>query len=448
MVEVAIPTGGAADASKDEQATLKHGTLSLFDSTMIATASVAPAYSLAATMGLMVGAVGLQSPAAVLVSFVPAFFIAMAYYFLTRQDPNCGASYTWISRTLNPHLGWFTGWVQTAASILFCAAAPILAGSNTLALLNNLGWISSDAANNSKLVAFVGFLWLLLVTAMVVRGIRLTANFQWVMVGIEYVLVLGFSIAAFIKVAALHPAGSRGFSIDWFNPFQLSGLSGLAAGAVLGVFFFWGWDTAANLNEETEDGAPTKQGANALFYFGAQVFPAPWSYAIVLAVLASTVATTQTTLLPATRLTFSMSRDDVFPPVFGLVHRKWQTPYIGTMIVAAISAVGIILTTFSSSINTTFQGIISNIGVLVAFYYAVTGIACAWAFRKVLFKSPSYLILAGILPTIGGVFLFWVGYQVVAQAGFGTSLPVLISLILGLPLVILTMILTKSDFFS
>jgi amino acid transporter len=482
MTDIAVPVGKAAGAGMgaEETAHLKHGTLSLFDSTMIATASVAPAYSLAATMGLMVAAVGLQAPAAVLVSFVPVFFIAMAYYFLNRQRPNCGASYTWISRTLNPHLGWFTGWVQTAASILFCAAAPILAGSNTLALLNNIGWISSDAANNSKLVALVGFLWLLLVTAMVVRGIRLTANFQWVMVGIEYVLVLGFSIAAFIKVATLHPAGSRGFSIDWFNPFQLSGLSGLAAGAVLGVFFFWGWDTAANLNEETEDGATTpgnagiismlvllvlfmvacsamealvppdvlaKQGANALFYFGTQVFPAPWSYAIVLAVLASTVATTQTTLLPATRLTLSMSRDAVFPPVFGLIHRSWHTPYVGTMIVAALAVVGILVTTLSSSVNTTFQGIISNIGVLVAFYYGVTGIACAWAFRKALFKSPRILILAGLLPLIGGIFLFWIGYEVVASAGFTQSLPVLISMAIGIPLLILTIVLTKSDFF-
>jgi len=481
MADVAVPTVDAGGASETQQAELKHGTLSLFDSTMIATASVAPAYSLAATIGLLVAAVGLQAPAAILVSFFPVFFIALAYYFMNKQDPNCGASYTWVSRTLSPHLGWFTGWVQTAASILFCIAAPLLAGSNTLALMNNLGWISSDAASNSKLVALVGFIWLVLVTAMVVRGIRLTANFQWVMVGIEYLLVLGFSIAAFIKIAAVHPAGSQGVSLDWFNPFSLSGLSGLAAGCVLGVFFFWGWDTAANLNEESENAETTpgnagiismfilllifmvassavealvpadklsKEGANALFYFATQVFPAPWSYAMVLAVLASTVATTQTTLLPATRLTFSMSRDDVFPPVFGLVHRKWQTPYIGTMIVAAISAVGIILTTLSSSINTTFQGIISNIGVLVAFYYAVTGIACAWAYRKVLLKSPRILVLAGILPTIGGVFLFWVGYQVVAQAGFGTSLPVLISLILGLPLVILTMVLTKSDFFS
>jgi amino acid transporter len=483
MTDIAVPVGKAAGAGMgaEEVAHLKHGTLSLFDSVMIATASVAPAYSLAATMGLMVAAVSLQAPAAVLASFVPVFFIALAYYYLNRQDPNCGASYSWISRTLNPHLGWFTGWVQTAASVLFCVAAPLLAGSNTLALLNNMGLISSDAAGDSKLVALVGLLWLLLVTAMVVRGIRLTANFQWVMVGIEYLLVLGFSIAAFIKVATLHPAGSRGISLDWFNPFQLSGLAGLAAGAVLGVFFFWGWDTAANLNEETEDADTTpgnaglismvillvlfmvacsamealvpadtlsKQGANALFYFGTQVFPAPWSYAIVLAVLASTVATTQTTLLPATRLTLSMSRDAVFPPVFGLIHRTWHTPYIGTIIVAALSVVGIALTTLSSSVNTTFQGIISNLGVLVAFYYGVTGVACAWAFRKALFKSPRILFLAGILPLIGGLFLFWIGYEVIVTAGFTQSLPVLISGAVGIPLLVLTIVLTKSDFFS
>jgi amino acid transporter len=478
MADVAVPVGGAEAPHTGE---LKHGTLSLFDSTMIATASVAPAYSLAATIGLMVAAVGLQAPAAILVSFFPVFFIALAYYFLNKQDPNCGASYTWISRTLNPHLGWVTGWVQTAASILFCIAAPLLAGSNTLALMNNLGWISAEAASDSKLVALVGFIWLVLVTAMVVRGIRLTANFQWVMVGIEYLLVLGFAIAAFIKIATVHPAGSQNISLDWFNPFSLQGLEGLAAGAVLGVFFFWGWDTAANLNEESDNAETTpgnagiismfillfiflvaaaavealvpadklaKEGPNALFYFATQVFPSPWSYLIVLAVLASTVASTQTTLLPATRLTFSMSRDDVFPPVFGLVHRTWHTPYIGTMIVASIAAAGILLTTFSSSINTTFQGVISNIGVLVAFYYGVTGIACAWAFRRVLFRSPRYLILAGILPVIGAIFLFWVGYQVIVQAGFQTALPVIISLVLGLPLVILTMILTKSDFFS
>src|ERR1700716_1152254 len=239
MADIAAPVVGAPGASTHDEATLKAGTLSLFDSTMIAPASVAPAYSLAATIGLLVAAVGLHAPAAILASFFPVFFIALAYYFLNKQDPNCGASYTWISRTLNPYLGWVTGWVQTAASILFCIAAPLLAGSNTLAFLNSIGWVSAEAAADPKLVAITGFIWLLLVTAMVVRGIRLTANFQWVMVGIEYLLVLGFSIAAFIKIAATHPAGSQSISLDWFNPFSLEGFGALAAGMVLGVFFFW-----------------------------------------------------------------------------------------------------------------------------------------------------------------------------------------------------------------
>jgi amino acid transporter len=483
MADVLVPVGKAAGAGMgaEQTAHLKHGTLSLFDSVMIATASVAPAYSLAATMGLMVIAVGVQAPAAIIASFVPVFFIALAYFFLNRQDPNCGASYTWISRTLNPHIGWFTGWVQTAASVLFCTAAPLLAGANTLSFFNSVGWISTNAASDTRLIAAVGFLWLLLVTAMVVRGIRLTANFQWIMVGIEYLLVLGFSIAAFIKIAAQHPAGSQNISVSWFNPFQLAGLDGLAAGAVLGVFFFWGWDTAANLNEETENAKTTpgnaglismvillvlfmiacsamqalvpadtlsKQGATALTYFAGQVFPAPWSYAILIAVLASTVATTQTTLLPATRLTLSMSRDAVFPPVFGLIHRVWQTPYVGTIIVAGISAIGVWLTAFNGNINSTMTNVVNNIGVLVCFYYGVTGIACAWAFRKALFKSPRILVLAGILPLLGGLALFWVGYEVVKLAGIGPSLPVTIPMVLGLPLLVLTIVLTKSQFFS
>jgi amino acid transporter len=480
MATAATPVAaGAVGAGEDHQ--LKAGTLSLFDSTMIATASVAPAYSMAATIGLLVAAVGLASPAAILVSFFPVLFVALAYYYMNRQDPNCGASYTWISKTVSPYLGWFTGWVQTAASVLFCAAAPVLAGTNTLALLQSLNVVSADTASNTKVIAVVGLLWLFLVTWMVVVGIRMTANFQWVMVAIEYILVIGFSIAALLKIAAVHPSGSQAVAAWWFNPFSLQGISGLAAGAVLGVFFFWGWDTAANLNEESEDADTnpgqagiismfvllvvfmisssavqalvpadtlSKQSSNALFYFSQQVFPAPLSYLMVVAVLASTVATTQTTLLPATRLTFSMARDGVFPRIFGKVHSHWKTPWLGTIIVGGLSTIGILLTTFNSSINSTFQGMISNIGVLVAFYYGVTGLACAWAFRKSLTKPPQMILLAGILPAAAGLFLLWIGYEVVAQAGLSTSLPVLVTLLLGIPLVVLAKLMSKSAFFN
>jgi amino acid transporter len=460
--------------------TLKHDTLSLLDTTAVATASVAPAYSLAATTGLLVAAVGLAAPSAILLSFFPVLFIAVAYYYMNRQEPNCGASYTWISRTVSPFLGWFNGWVQMAASILFCAAAPVLAATNTLALLASLGLVGRDAAGSTWLVAVVALAWLVLVTAIVARGIRLTANFQWALVGIEYVLVLAFAILAFVKIAALHPSGAQAVQLWWFNPFSLRGVGGLAAGAVLGVFFFWGWDTAANLNEESSQsrvvpgqaglismvvlvllflvgasavqalvpaGTITKQGGNALFYFAQQVAPAPWSYLMVVAVLASTVASTQTTLLPATRLTFSMARDHVFPSVFGRVHERFQTPYVGTLIVAAFSAVVIVVTSASATVNTTFQNAVTNIGVLVAVYYGLAGLACAWAFRRSLLQSPLLLLLAGVLPVAGALFLLWVGYQVVAQAGLGPSLPVLLSLGLGLPLLVLAAVQNRTGFF-
>src|SRR5256886_16188050 len=110
-------------AAGAEPVHLRGDTLTLFDSVTVATASVAPAYSLAATIAFLVAAVGLASPAAILVSFVPVLFIAVAYYYMNRQEPNCGASYTWLSRTVSPFLGWFTGWGHTAARVLLCIAA-------------------------------------------------------------------------------------------------------------------------------------------------------------------------------------------------------------------------------------------------------------------------------------------------------------------------------------
>jgi amino acid transporter len=134
MAEIIL---SAPDVVRPPQGGLKAGELNLLDTTAVATASVAPAYSLGTTLFLVVAAtgVGLAAPAAILVSFFPVFFIAMAYSYLNRRDPNCGASYSWIARTVNPHIGWFTGWVQLACNVIFCISAPLFAGSVLLALL-------------------------------------------------------------------------------------------------------------------------------------------------------------------------------------------------------------------------------------------------------------------------------------------------------------------------
>ncbi len=472
---------GMGTLSKADGPTLKADTLNLFDTTAIAVASVAPAYSIAATTFLLIGAVGLGTPAMVIISFLPVLFVAMAYYFMNRRDPDCGASYAWLARTMSPYIGWFNGWVQTAASVIFCVAAPVLAGTNTLALLQALGWISAKTAGSTLLTAIVGLAWLILVSAMVIYGIRLTANFQWVMVLLEYLVVLAFSITGLVRAIASHPAGSRIFSLSWLSPGSVGGYQGLAVGAALGVFLFWGWDTAVNLNEESEESETNpgvagivsmfillviflvnassmesllpvhtviKEGGNALFYFAQRLAPAPLCYLMLLAILSSTVATTQTTLLPASRVTYSMARDGVFPKLFGKISPRFHTPAQGTFVLFLIAGAGVMITTFSPTVSSTFTNLIDQIGVLVAFYYGITGLACAWAYRKILFRSASNLILAGLMPLVGGIFLFWVVYQVIVQGGVGTSLPILITFGLGIPLVIAARFLGRADFFK
>jgi amino acid transporter len=479
-IDIHTPVRGPV-TNAPPQADLRADELSLFDSTVVAISSVAPAYSLAATLSLLFVAAAYAGPAVIVVSFAPVLFIAVAYFYLNRRDPNCGACYAWVSKLVSPSLGWFNGWVQVAASVLFCVAAPMLAGGYTLQFMHSVGWISAATAASTWLTAVIGALWLGAITLITVYGIRWTANAQWVFLVIQYITLLGTSIWGIIKAVVEHPAGAATFRWYWLDPLSIHGYKGLAAGAVLGLFFFWGWDTAVNLNEESKNSNKvpgqagllsmllllfifvlnivsaqvllpatelSRQGANLLFYFAEQVGGRWVGYLMIIAVLSSTVADTQTTLLPAARVTLSMARDGVLPRVFANIHGKFQTPMTGTVILAALALCGIFLRVGSATINSVYGNLINNIGVLVAFYYGATGLACAWSYRRVMFMDLRFFVTGVVLPFLGGVFCFWVGYQVVRQSGVGASAPVLVTFALGGPLVVLARLTSKSGFFQ
>ncbi len=482
MQEVPGPFG-APVPTEDVGVTLKKDTLNLFDSTIVAVSSVAPAYTLAATMALLfitVG-VGYAGPAVIWISFIPVLFIAISYFQLNRRDPNCGASYSWLSKLATPSFGWFNGWVQVATSVLFCISAPIVAGAYTLQLMQQWGWISAASASDIGNQAVVAGIWLALITFICIWGIRWTTNFQWVLLIIEYVAVILFSVWGIIKVAATHPHGSTSFHWSWLSPMSIHGVAALSAGIVLGVFFFWGWDTATNLNEESKNStktpghagiiamfllllifainiiaaqmllperAWTTHGSTILLYFAQQAAGNWAGYVMIIAVLSSTVATTQTTLLPAARITLSMARDRVWPKVFGTIQGKLQTPMVGTLILALVCMFGIVLVSNVSSINTVFANLISNIGVLIAFYYGVTGVTCAWAYRKVAFQRVGFFFSGVLLPLVGGIVLLAVGVKVIVVAGWSGAYPDIIALLLGIPLLFVARFTTTGDFFK
>ncbi|MDQ2942524.1 MAG: APC family permease [Candidatus Dormibacteraeota bacterium] len=451
-----------AGASATTQPQLKKGALGLWDDTIIAVSSTAPAYSIATSLGALAAAVALAGPAAVWLGFIPVTGIAVAYYYLNRADPNCGAAYTWASKALHPSVGFMNGWLVILTDVLFMSFAAPQAGAAMIDLLNawglsNIGEfeISSSVWYANYLGVFFGVLFLGLVTYMVMVGIKVAANFQWVLLSIEYLIVLGFSILGFFK------GGGSGFDLGWLNPLSMGGLSGIAAGVVISVFFYWGWDTTANLNEETEDGTenPGRAGiigmflllvlfllasisiqyvltpqeiqdnsATALTAFANKLVGPQWGSLAILAFLSSTVATLQTTLLPSVRTAFSMGRDGMLGPIWAVVSTTWRTPWLGTLIMGGVSAVIAIASLKLGGLNAIVGAGVTSIGLLVAFYYGVVGISCAVYYRHALTKNVKGFIFAGVYPVLSALSLFalagyliWTDWNASADFAFDAS---------------------------
>ena len=98
--------GAAPGAGAPGSKGLRAGVLGLASTVVIGVSSTAPAYSMAATLGLVVTIAGVHTPGVLIVSFVPMLFIAYAFRELNKVDPDCGTTFTWASRAFGPYVGW------------------------------------------------------------------------------------------------------------------------------------------------------------------------------------------------------------------------------------------------------------------------------------------------------------------------------------------------------
>ena len=114
---------------------LRAGALGLVSSVVIAVSSTAPAYSMAATLGLIVAIVGTRSPGMLVVSFLPMLCIAYAFRELNKVDPDCGTTFTWTTRAFGPWAGWMGGWGIIAADVIVMASLSQIAGQYALLLV-------------------------------------------------------------------------------------------------------------------------------------------------------------------------------------------------------------------------------------------------------------------------------------------------------------------------
>ena len=430
---------------------LKAGALGLVSSVVMGVASTAPAYSLAATLGFVVIAVGgLQAPAVAVVAFVPMLLTSIGYSEMNKADPDCGTTFTWASRAFGPRTGWAGGWAIVAADILVMASLAQVAG---IYVFNLFGSSSVAAQATSWQVLLVGCGWMVVMTYICYRGIEVSARLQRALLGIEIVMLLVLSVVALTRVGTgHHPSVSLHPSVSWLNPFDVPSFNAFISGMTLMLFIYWGWDTAVAVNEETADRTRTPGRAAiistllllvtyALVIFAAQSFagigstgiglgnsdnssdvlsvlgPAVFgghgfgtflSRLLFLMVLSSAAASTQTTILPTARTTLSMAVYGALPKPFAKMHPRYLTPTVSTISMGAASLAVYLLFNYLSGGNV-IPDAVTAIGLYIAFYYGLTAFACVWYYRRTLMSSARNLWLRGILPGAGGLMMYFAG---------------------------------------
>jgi amino acid transporter len=454
-----FPASAPGGATAGGGASLKSNAISFISNVVIGVASTAPGYSLAATLGLVTAVVGFQAPAIMIVAFLPMLCIALAYNYMNRADPDCGTTFSWVTRALGPRAGWMGGWGIIVADVIVMANLSQIAGLYSFQLFGN---------NNPSTLAVttVGVIWIVVMTLICYRGIELSARSQQFLLGAEFVTLMIFAVVALVKVYSEHPAGSVEPDLAWFSPFAIDSTSALISGVLLAVFIYWGWDSGVTVNEETKDSSsapgkaavistlllvgiyvlvsvaavafagPDKLSANSDDVFapiGQAVLGSGLDKLLIIAVLTSAAASTQTTILPTARTSLSMARMGALPRMFGRIHPRYQTPDVSTLLMGAVSIVWYVgLTLVSENI---LADSIAALGLMISFYYGITGFACAVYYRRELTKSVKNFVYVGLLPVLGGVSLGYLFVRSCLELG-KTSAGSTVILGVGGPLVI------------
>jgi amino acid transporter len=300
-------------------------------------------------------------------------------------------------------------------------------------------------------VTIASALWIVAIGAVVAKGIKLSSYLQ-----VGFTLVEVGVLGLFLALAALGraPPPAHAFAAAWltgsgFTPALFAG------GAATALFALSGWDVTANLNEETRDGAHIAGAGSivavaivALLLIGFNVLalwllsgaeighagidivsvvaqkllPYPWDYLAVVAVMLSTIGTLETSILQFTRTLFSMSRDGALHPRYGRLHPVNRTPWLATLVITGLGLCLLFASFRLDGIKTVIGDSIDAVGFQVAFYYGLTGLACAWYFRRTALSGLGKFVFLLLWPLIGVGFCFAVALYSVPSFDLTTNL--------------------------
>jgi basic amino acid/polyamine antiporter, APA family len=450
-------------------------TLGAFDVTMLGVGAIIGAGIFASFGQAAAGGDGLlgAGPALMLsylLTAVACGFAALCYAEIAAMVPIAGSAYTYSYIAFGEVVAWIIGWdltIEYAVGNVYVAAswADYLRSFLRGALgVDFPAWLATDVQTAAKtpaiaavaphigdfVVAFnlPAFLITLLITALLVIGVKESARFNTGMVVFKVTLVLVFIVT-----------GS--FFVDKANwtPFAPNGWNGIWTGASIAFFSYIGFDAVSTTAEETR--VPQKDVprgiigslvictvlyiataavltglvpyqklatadplAHALELLG---FPHLASFMAIGAVVAMT-AVLLAFQLGGSRIFFAMARDGLLPAAFSRVHPRFRTPYIGTLITGGVVSLAPSLLTESQALELT------NIGTLFAFVLVSIGVIVLRLRepdRPRPFKVPGYpvtpllsagcciLLMAGLPASNWWRFAIWLALGLVVYLVYG-----------------------------
>ncbi|RPA12209.1 APC family permease [Gordonia sp. OPL2] len=418
---------------------LRAGSIGLLGNVIIGLSAVAPAYSLAATLGYVVAAVHMKAPAMFVLAFIPMLLVAFAYRELSRDTPDCGTTFTWGTKAFGPWIGWIGGWGLAVSAII------VLANVAEIAAVYLLKFLGLDSLADTLWVkVLLGCLFIAVMTWISIRGIVISERMQAVLMFVQFAVLILASVIALVKVG-LDKAGPQAISpeISWLWPGGLS-QSEIAAAVILCIFIYWGWDACLAIGEETKDPEKTPGRAavitclilvatyvlvayavesfagfgdtgiglnnpdnadDVLTILGEPVAGGVMAAALLLTVSISALSSTQSTILPTARGSLSMAVYKALPERFASIHPRYMTPAFGTAVMGISALVFYLVLSFLS--QNTLGDSIASLGLAVAFYYGITAYSCVWYFRRTLFESARNFFMRGLFPLLGAVAMTW-----------------------------------------
>jgi amino acid transporter len=467
------PATSIPEPSAQAPARLEPNAIGATQDMVIGMANSAPTVSVGLTLATLTAAAAYAVGPVIILTAIPMLIIANAYRRLNLWNANCGASFEWVGRAINPYLGFLTGWLMITGSLVGAISGVVVLAPSVLAIFN-------VAATSTWPNILISTAVILLVLVVAVVGIRITARTQVSMAIVEYTILLGFAITGFVVVLG-HHHGTFPITRGWLSPSGIGGKGSLAAGFLIAVFMYTGWDATVYVNEEvtqrrrnpgraavmavallaiiytvSEMGlagivSPAKlqkNSSSALVYIAQSLGGGGWAKVMALSLALSVIASTGTAVVIIARMVYGMASHRVLPPVLANVNRRFSTPAVASVVIGLILIVATWVYLLSGSIANVFTQVIDVTGLLYAGFYILTALSAIVYYRRRVFSNAGDAVLVGILPLAAAGFLVWIVVKSLLAAPASQVWSVVGIVAAGVVLMFVARFVLRSPFFQ